>query len=126
MEDIKSSFGGTMKINIGKISIITFGLIMAGLLSAAALGYGVWRTTSYSSHAMFSGHSLMYFGTTPWGIILAGGIFLMIGISAISLNKNGAEQNIRDIPFCPICGGELENVDMEVCPSCGETLKQSK
>jgi hypothetical protein len=123
LEDIKSSFGGTMKINIGKISKITLGLMMAGLLSAAALGYWAWRTTGYFSHGMFQGHSLMYFGTTPWGIILAVGVFLMIGISAISLTRNGAEQNNREIPFCPICGGELDNGEKEICPSCGETLE---
>jgi hypothetical protein len=109
-----------MNTKIGKITMATFGLISIGLLIAGGLGLWAWRTTSYFSHGMFQGHSMMYYGTNPWGILLAVGVILLIGIGVISLIKNTTDQNSRDIPLCTKCGEELLNSDWEFCPSCGE------
>lgn len=112
-----------MKTNIGNISIITLGLIAVGALIATAFGYWTWRATSYFSHGMFPSHSFMSYGTSSWGIILAIGAALMIGIVAISMIKNSVEQNNRDLKLCPKCGEELTNADLESCPVCGELIE---
>ncbi len=113
-----------MKTNIGKISMITFGLISIGLLIAGAFGLWIWRNSSYFSHGINHNHSMLYSGANPWGIILGIGIFLLIGIGAISMIKTTADQNNREIPLCTKCGEELLNPDWEFCPSCGEPFKE--
>lgn len=113
-----------MKTNISKISMITLGLIAVGALIAGAFGYWAWRTTSYFSHGMFQSHNMVYNGTNPWGILLAVGAVLLIGIGAISMIKNTTDQKDRDIPSCTKCGEELLNPDWEFCPSCGEPVEE--
>ena len=112
-----------MKTNIGKITMITFGLIAIGLLIAGVFGFWALGNTSYFSHGMFQGHSMMYYGTNPWGIILAIGVVLLIGIGAISMIKTTSNQNSKEIPSCAKCGEDLLNLDGEFCPSCGEPVE---
>ncbi|OGO61973.1 MAG: hypothetical protein A2029_02350 [Chloroflexi bacterium RBG_19FT_COMBO_47_9] len=119
MENIKSSFGGIMKTNIGKISMITFGIISSGLLIIGAFGLLIWRNAGLLPHGMYQSHSIMYNGTNPWGILIAIGVVLLIVIGAISLIKNTSDQNTSEIPLCSMCAEELVNPDWEFCPFCG-------
>jgi len=109
-----------MKTNIGKISMITLGFISVGLVITSAVGLWVWRSASVFSHGMHQNFSVMYSGTSPWGILLAIGVILLVAIGAISMIKDSADQITREIPLCAKCGEELVNPDWEFCPACGE------
>ena len=109
-----------MKTNIGKISLITFGLISIGLLITGAIGLAIWRNAGFFPHGMHQNHSMLYYGTNPWGILIAIGVVLLIVLGAISMIKNTADQNAKEIPLCSKCGEELVNPDWEFCPFCGE------
>lgn len=109
-----------MKPNIGKISTITFGLISIGLLITGAFSLLTWRNAGFLSHGMSQNHSMMYYGINPWGILIAIGVVLLMVIGAISMIKNTADQNAREIPLCSKCGEELVNPEWEFCPLCGE------
>ena len=112
-----------MKINIGKISKISFGLILIGLL-IASIGIWEWSNTGFFTHGMYQGHSIMSYGINFWGAPLVIGAFLLFIIGAVFMTQNSSENNTKELPLCVICGEELIDPDWEVCPFCGEQTKE--